>query len=380
MTSADTRSRVVVFLSVLVALLATVAALVGLLSVGGDAPDSVRSVHGEVVDLYGTGLYRYDSVFKGAANRGSDLVTLVLAVPLLLVATRMYVRGRLRGTLVLSGALAWPLYLYASMALGAAYNELFLVYVALFGASLFAFVLTVLSIDTEALGRRMDHAGPRRRLAALMLAGGIVTMGVWLAPLIAAMANREPPGLLGHSSTMVTDALDLAVITPATLVTTLLLHRGRASGYLVAFPLLVLMTFLLPMIVSQTVFQLRAGVSFMPAEIIGPIGGFVLLAVLALGLVAAVLRAAEEPTATGGVSAPPRGKGRGEQMTQVMVVRRPRGRGRAFRATAQKRSARGLQLNADDKPDLRPAAATEPFVGPSALSRRPRTAKNRFGS
>ena len=362
------------------ALLATVAALVGLLSVGGDAPDSVRSVHGEVVDLYGTGLYRYDLVFKGVANRGSDLVTLVLAVPLLLVATRMYVRGRLRGTLVLSGALAWPLYLYASMALGAAYNELFLVYVALFGASLFAFVLTVLSIDTEALGRRMDHAGPRRRLAALMLAGGIVTMGVWLAPLIAAMANREPPGLLGHSSTMVTDALDLAVITPATLVTTLLLHRGRASGYLVAFPLLVLMTFLLPMIVSQTVFQLRAGVSFMPAEIIGPIGGFVLLAVLALGLVGGRAPGRRGTDGDRRSIRPPRGKGRGEQMTQVMVVRRPRGRGRAFRATAQKRSARGLQLNADDKPDLRPAAATEPFVGPSALSRRPRTAKNRFGS
>jgi hypothetical protein len=67
-------------------------------------------------------------------------------------------------------------------------------------------------------------------------------------------------------------------------------------------------------------------------------------------------------------------------MTQVMVIRRPRGRGRAFRATAQKRSARGLQLNADDKPDLRPGAATEPFVGPSVLFRRPRTAKNRFGS
>lgn len=239
----------------------------------------MRSVHGEVVDLYGTGLYRYHSVFKGAANRGSDLVTLVLAVPLLLVATRMYVRGRLRGPLVLSGALAWPLYLYASMALGAAYNELFLVYVALFGASLFAFVLTVLSIDTEALGRRRDHAGPRRRFAALMLAGGIVTMVVWLAPLLAAMANREPPGLLGHSSTMVTDALDLAVITPvtlvATLVATLVLHRGRASGYLVAFPLLVLMTLLLAHDRLADGLQLRTGVSFMPAEIIGPIGGFV---------------------------------------------------------------------------------------------------------
>jgi hypothetical protein len=60
----------------------------------------------------------------------------------------------------------------------------------------------------------------------------------------------------------------------------------------VAFPLLVLMTFLLPMIVSQTVFQLRADVSFTPAEVIGPIGGFVVLAALALGLVVSVLRAA----------------------------------------------------------------------------------------
>jgi len=33
-------------------------------------------------------------------------------------------------------------------------------------------------------------------------------------------------------------------------------------------------------------------VSFTPAEIIGPIGGFVVLAALALGLVVAVLRAA----------------------------------------------------------------------------------------
>jgi hypothetical protein len=81
---------------------------------------------------------------------------------------------------------------------------------------------------------------------------------------------------------MVTDALDLGVITPAALVAAFLLHARRAEGHLVATPLLVLMTFLLPMIVAQTVVQLRAGLSFTAAEIVGPIGGFVVLPTLGL--------------------------------------------------------------------------------------------------
>jgi len=281
-----------VVLAVVVAALSTVAAVVGLLATGGVAPRTVTSVHGEVVELYGTGVYRADTVFKGAGNRGSDLVTLVLAVPLLLAATAAYRRGSLRGALLLSGALSWPVYLYATMAVGTAYNELFLVYVAIFSASLFALVITVVSIDRRFLEARMASRGPRRRLAALMLGGGIVTAIVWLVPLMAAGLSGDPPELLGHQTTMVTDALDLGLITPTTLLAAYLLHRCRPEGFLVAFPLLVLMTFLLPMIVAQTVFQLRADVSFTAAQLGGPIGGFVVLAALGLGLVVAVLRAA----------------------------------------------------------------------------------------
>jgi len=177
-------SRAVVVLAVVVAALSTVAAFVGLLATGGVAPRTVTSVHGELVELYGTGVYRADTVFKGAGNRGSDLVTLVLAVPLLLAATAAYRRGSLRGALLLSGALSWPAYLYATMAVGAAYNELFLVYVAIFSASLFALAITLVSIDRRVLEARMASCGPRRRLAALMAGGGIVTAIVWLVPLL----------------------------------------------------------------------------------------------------------------------------------------------------------------------------------------------------
>ena len=287
-------SRSVVVLTALVAILSGFSALVGLLASGGDASATVVSVHGDVVELYGEGLYDADTVFKGAGNRGSDLVTLALGVPLLLAALVVYRRGSLRGALLLGGALSWPLYLYATMAVGAAYNQLFLVYVAIFSASLFALVLTLVSIDRDVLWARMAPHGPRRRLAAIMLVSGIVTAVVWLAPLVTAAMTGEPPKLLGHQTTMVTDALDLGVITPAALVAAHLLHRRRAEGYLVAFPLLVLMTFLLPVIVAQTVFQLRAEVSFTAAEIVGPIGGFVVLATLGAGLVVATLRAAGE--------------------------------------------------------------------------------------
>jgi hypothetical protein len=59
-----------------VALLFVVAALLGPLATGGDAPRAVTSVHGVVVDLYGIGAYRYDTVFKGAGNRGAPIWSL----------------------------------------------------------------------------------------------------------------------------------------------------------------------------------------------------------------------------------------------------------------------------------------------------------------
>lgn len=284
-------STVVFRLCLLIAALAAVATLTGLLWSGGDAPATVTTVRGETTQLYGEGLYRYDSVFRGAGNRGTDAVVLVLAVPLLLASAASYRRGSLRGALLLSGALAWLLYLYATLAVGTAYNELFAVYVALFSASLYAFALLWRSIDVAAVSARLSAGLPRRSTAAVMLASGVVTLVVWAAPLIAAMAQGQPPELLGHSTTMVTEALDLAVIVPATFIAGALLLRGReALGYVLAFPLLVLLLALLPVIAAQTVSQFAAGVSFTVAEAIGPIGGFLVLGVAAASLIVKILR------------------------------------------------------------------------------------------
>jgi hypothetical protein len=292
MQAAVVVSHWVVWLSLAVAVLAAVATVTGIWWSGGSAPQSVVSVHGETVTLFGEGLYRHDSVFKGAGNRGTDVVMLVLGVPLLLWSVASYRRGSLPGALLLVGALAWTLYLYATLAVGTAYNELFLVYVAIFGASLYALVLTTASVDPHVLSARLADDLPRRGLATLLVAAGLVTLIVWVAPLAAALAEGRPPELLGHSTTHVTEALDLAIIVPACFIAAGLLHRGRrlALACMIAVPLLVLLAVLLPVIVAQTASHLAAGLRFTLPEIIGPIGGFLVLGVAAVVLLRQILR------------------------------------------------------------------------------------------
>ena len=96
-------------LSALIAILATVA------SAGG---------------LFLDGLY-LDNPLVTAALRGNDLITLVIAVPLLALAMLWARRGSQCAQLVWMGALGYMLYNYIFYLYGAAMNRFFLVYVAL---------------------------------------------------------------------------------------------------------------------------------------------------------------------------------------------------------------------------------------------------------
>lgn len=131
---------------------------------------------------------------------------------------------------------------------------------------------------------------PRRGPGIFMLAGGAVTLVVWSAPLLASLVAGGTPDRLDVYATKVTEALDLATITPAAFTSGVLILRGRALGYVIAMSLLVLEVMLAPLIGTQTVMQLRADIVLSPGEIIGPLAGFVVLALLALWVTVGILR------------------------------------------------------------------------------------------
>lgn len=248
-------SKTVVWLSMLISVLALVATSIGLFWQDGGEPFSFTTLRGQTVRMYGRGLYRHDTLFLGAGNRGFGTVTLVLGIPLLLFSAWLYRRGSLRGGLLLTGTLTYFLYVYASMALGVAYNPLFLVYVALFSASFFALVRAFTSIDHQALSSHVSPGMPRRGLALFMFASGLVTLVVWLLPLLGPLLQGQPPTLLDSYTTPVTYALDLALIMPTTFL---------------------------------------SGVPFSTGEIVGPIAGLSVLSLTAIGFMAAILRNVSE--------------------------------------------------------------------------------------
>ncbi|MDD5263963.1 MAG: hypothetical protein PHU43_03910 [Candidatus Bipolaricaulis sp.] len=275
--------RGVVGLAVVIALLATTAASVGLFRVGGVGRTAFQTLRGDTALIYGEGLYRHDTVFVGSGNRGVDATILFVGVPLLIVAVFVYSRTHRIGRLVLLIPMAFLAYAYMWLATGAAYNELFLLYVVLFSASFYGFVtLFARSVSDRP---EADHVArlPRRGLAALLLASGVLTLCVWVEPVASALAAGRAPDLLDSYTTLVTYAVDLALITPATVLAAGLILRRRWLGYVIAIPLLGLLAVLLPQIVSQTAFQLRAGIELTPAQIAGPVAGFAILGLIALG-------------------------------------------------------------------------------------------------
>jgi hypothetical protein len=222
----------------------------------------------------------------------TDAVVLAFGIPLVVRAWLQHRDGSPRGTLLLTGSLGYLMYVYANYALGVAYNPMYLAYVTLLSASLFGFVAGFTETSRAALAAvSADPEVPHRFLSWFLLASAAVTAVAWLQPLVTALLQGTAPPLLDVYTTPVTFSLDLAVIAPAAAVAGLLVRRRQPVGYLLAAPLLVTIVMLLPTISVATALQVAAGISFTPAEVIGPIAGFGVLGVVGTRLLLRLLRA-----------------------------------------------------------------------------------------
>lgn len=225
---------VLTWLIPIIGILSLFAAAAGLFWPGEGQPYAYTSLRGEAVMINARGLYFYDTVSSAAQMQANDLITLVLGLPLLVVSTWLALRGSLRGRLLLTGTLGFFLYTYMSMTFTTAFNVLFLVYVALFSLSLFAFILAMMSFDLASLPAQFSERLPRRTIAGLMIATGSFLLLAWVGGrILPPLMNNTAPGL-ENTTTMVIQAMDLGLILPLAFLSAILLLRARPWGYLLA--------------------------------------------------------------------------------------------------------------------------------------------------
>jgi hypothetical protein len=221
-------------LNTLIAILALFAAGMGLFYQNPGEPYAFMSLRGEEVLINAHGLYYYDTVSSAAQMQANDLTTLVLGLPLLVVSTVLACRGSLRGRLLMTGTLGFFLYTYMSMCFATAFNQLFLVYIALYGLSLFAFILAMMSFDLASLPAQFSARLPRRSIAALLITAGVFLMVAWIGGRIAPPLLQGTIPALENVTTMVIQVMDLALILPLVVLSGILLLQRKPWGYLLA--------------------------------------------------------------------------------------------------------------------------------------------------
>jgi len=212
--------------------LTLLAVLAGLWPVEG-TPYPLTTFRGEEVTINARGLYYWDTVSSTAQMQANDLVTLTLGLPLLAISFWLARRGSLRGRLLLAGALGFILYTYITMVFGAHYNALFLVYVALFSLSLFAFVLVMMTFDLNSLPAHFSEKLPRGWVAGLLFFAAAFLSLAWLGRIAATFGAGAIPALQNTTS-MFIQAMDLGIVVPVCILSGTLLLRRRPWGYLLA--------------------------------------------------------------------------------------------------------------------------------------------------
>jgi hypothetical protein len=165
--------------------------------------------------------------------QANDLVMLVFGLPLLAISFWLSLHNSLRGRLLLAGTLGFILYTYITMCFGAAYNPLFLVYVALFSLSLFALVLVMMSFDVASLPAHFSAQLPRGWIAALLFFAAGFLLLAWFGRIAATYPAGAIPAL-ENTTSMFIQAMDLAIVVPLCILSGILLLRRRPWGYLLA--------------------------------------------------------------------------------------------------------------------------------------------------
>jgi hypothetical protein len=189
--------------------------------------------------LFGTGVLRGTAVMNGSA-RGTALVALFVAVPLLALSMVAAERGSARALIAWLGAVTYLLYNAVLFLLATPFNRLFLLYAAMFALAVWSAATLLHGMDVPAFAERFGARLPARALAAYLAAVAAFNALPWLVQVVPAVLSSEPPAFLVGTG-LTTNPIyvqDLSFWIPLTAVTAYWLWHRHAWGLVIAGALL----------------------------------------------------------------------------------------------------------------------------------------------
>jgi hypothetical protein len=189
--------------------------------------------------LFVPGVLRGPAVMNGSA-RGTALVALFVAVPVLALSMVAAARGSVRAVVVWLGAVTYLLYNAVLFLLATPFNSLFLLYAATFALAVWSAATLLHHMDVPVFGKRFGPGLPVRALAIYLWAVAAFNALAWLVQVVPGVLSSQPPAFLAGTglTTNPIYAQDLSFWIPLTAVTGFWLWRRQAWGLVIAGGLL----------------------------------------------------------------------------------------------------------------------------------------------
>lgn len=195
------------------------------------------------VGVFHPQIFRDPALTAGNA-RGTHLVILSLALPVLGTSLILARRGSLLAYLTWAGALAYLLYNAVIFAFATTFNPLFLCYVATLSLSVWSLVTLLTQMDRDAIRKDFAEKTPVRLFAGYLSVISMLFLVTWLKQIIPAMFDSASPAFLAGTVMLTSPVhvLDLGFLLPLGFLGALWLWQKKSWGYLLAGLLLVMMT------------------------------------------------------------------------------------------------------------------------------------------
>lgn len=210
--------------------------------------------------MYRSVIYPTEKLSIGFVS--TDLLNLVVGLPVLLVSMWLTRRGKLTGLLCWPGALFYVLYIYTSY-LAIPVSVLLIPHIFLITLSAYSIIGIIASVNCDAVRQRLSGVIPAKTTGCILTSIAILVVVYQIVRIITVLINQTPP----DNVELVQWIDDLVVGSPALLVGGYLLLRRKALGYVAGAGLLLMCSVLFIGVIPAMVFQALSADT--PIDVIG---------------------------------------------------------------------------------------------------------------
>lgn len=187
-----------------------------------------------VISICYNSIYQ-DGEWANAQWLGQDIVTLVLAFPLLLISTIKGVKGsNNQWEIVYCGILLYYVYTYSFFMFAANLTILYLFHLPIFGLSIIGFVIACIKVFNKKSYYSFKRKGLKMMIIIYLLFISLIISFLWLNDIFAHLLN---PGHQSDTPTgkapLIIYSLDLAIIIPLMVTSSILFFKKTNWGYII---------------------------------------------------------------------------------------------------------------------------------------------------